>query len=140
FQISDNTKLLLVLGPSETIKDDEAEYILQWVARGNTLFLADKSGFDGNKLFRLLGVEFDSLEVLTSRAALTQPLMDTTSGEVEVQPFNTMNFQHADFVTYAEAETKPILARIVHGAGAVWISTAPDVFTNQNLHDEDNAK
>lgn len=140
FQITENTKLLLVLGPSETIERNEAEYILQWVARGNVLFLADKSGFDENGLFRQLDVEFDSLAGRANQVTFTQPFMNTASGELQVEPFNTLRFARADYVTFAETQDKPILARITHGSGVVWVSTAPDIFTNQNLRDEDNAK
>lgn len=140
FQISDNTRLLFVLGPTETIQGDEAKYILQWVARGNTLFVADKSGFDANGLFRELGAEFDVLSTRADGAVMTQPLMDSPSAEIQLRPFNSLKFHRSDFVTFAEAENQSILARIAHGRGIVWISTAPDIFTNENLRDEDNAK
>lgn len=140
FQISENTRLLLILGPTETIESDEAEYIMQWVARGNILFVADWNGFDANGLFRELEAGFDTLPTRANGAVLTQPLMDSTNGEIALQPFNSLEFERTDFVTYAVAENQAILARISHGSGTVWISTAPDVFTNQNLRDEDNAK
>src|SRR5581483_4542711 len=41
FQISANTRLLFILEPTEDIEREEAQYILDWVRRGNTLVFAD---------------------------------------------------------------------------------------------------
>ncbi len=140
FQIMENTRLLFILGPTETIEDDEAEYILQWVGRGNTLVLADRAGFFSNGLFSELDVEFDSLAERVNRTALIQPFMDAAHADLQIDTFNALELKRADFVTYAQAENKPLIARLAQGSGTIWISTTPEIFANENLRSENNAK
>ncbi len=140
FQISDTTRVLFVLGPIQTIEQNEAAYILQWVARGNTLIVADNAGLASNNLFRALSVEPDTLAERAERVGLTQPLVDASVDEMQIQTFNGLAFENGNFTAYAQAKGKPVLARVKHGDGIVWISSAPALFTNQNLNDEDNAR
>lgn len=140
FQISDGTRLLFVLGPISEIERNEAEYILQWVARGNTLVVADERSFRTNGLFRALDVDLKGLDKRASTATLAQPLFDAASDEIALGTFNAMDFARADFVAYSQAEGKPLIARLKHEQGSVWLLSSPDIFTNENLQDADNAK
>ena len=140
FQISDNTRLLYILGPRESIADNEATYILQWVERGNTLILADRGGFNNNELFRELNAELDSLGDLTEQATLTQPIADTMLGALRVETRNGFIFDTNAHVVYAQTEEKALIARVAHGNGFVWLLSTPDMFTNASLSDDNNAK
>lgn len=140
FQIPEAARLLFILGPRETIEGNEAEYILQWVARGNTLIIADESGFPPNGVFRRVDADLDSMGERVESVALSQPLLDGAMGELQVETFNALKINSADFVAYAQTGNKPILVRFAHGDRTVWLASAPDIFTNKNLNDEDNAK
>jgi hypothetical protein len=141
FEISAPARLLFLLGPTETLESDEARYILQWVARGNTLVFADARSFVQNPLLDELQADMDPLDSRFERAPLTQPLMDAATGEIDFYTFSGLEIEADNFVGYALApDNKPILARIKHGDGLVWLSSAPEMFTNESLLREDNAK
>ena len=123
-----------------TVESNEAEYILEWVERGNTLILVDEGAFTRNALFGNLHTGTESLGDRVTSAPLSQPIVDSTIGAPQIQTFDGLEMERADFVTFIEAEGKPILARVPHGKGIVWLASAPDLFTNQNLGDENNAK
>ena len=140
FEISDNTRLLYILAPRETIQANEAKYILQWVARGNTLVIADRYGFDSNELFGELNAELDSIETFAAELELAQPLADTSIDRLRAETRNGITFKNNAHVTYAQADDKPLIARVTHGKGIVWLSSAPEIFTNESLANENNAK
>lgn len=140
FQIREPTRLLLLLGPNQAIAGEEAEYILQWVARGNTLFLADRAGFLSNSLLGKLNVEFDSLRTNASMVSVQQPLSDTPVGDLQLSTYSALKLNRSDFVVYAQSDAKPILVRLAYGSGVIWLSSAPDLFTNENLRAEGNAR
>lgn len=140
FQIGDSTRLLMILGPSESIESNEAEYILQWVGRGNTLVLADRAGFLDNGLLDKLKVTFDSLKDPATRLTMSQPLTDAPIGDLQSDAYNALKFNDANFVTYAHVQGKPVLARFAYGSGTIWLSSSPALFTNDNLRADANAK
>lgn len=140
FRIDANIRVLFVLNPTTPIQDDEAQYILQWVARGNTLILADDFGIVTNGLFRALNTELDTLDARAERVSLTQPLVASPLDEIQVGTFDALDSKSGKFTSYAQAEGKPLLARVQYERGTVWILSAPAIFSNQNLNDQDNAK
>lgn len=140
FQISDHTHLLLIIGPSEQIENDEAQYILQWVERGNTLVMADTKSYLDNNLLRKLDVDFNTLDDPTTRIPITQPLADAPIDDLNLETYNSFKFRDSNYVPYAQAEDKTFLARIAHGSGVIWITTLPDLFTNENLRNNNDAQ
>lgn len=138
FEIGDKTRMLFVLGPTETISRNEASYILNWVERGNTLIFAEDSVFSKNELFSALDVSA-SFESRRNAAQLSQPLADAEIGELSADTASALEFNTPEFVVYATGKDKPILARMQRGGGTIWLTTAPQLFTNENLRDEDNA-
>ncbi|MBI4673329.1 MAG: DUF4350 domain-containing protein [Chloroflexi bacterium] len=140
FRVGDQVKLLFVFAPSETIESGEARYLLQWVERGNTLFAADNGSIITNGLFRALEVKTDALKTSVERVTLTQPLADATIQELRVGTiFSGLDTKRSDVVEYIRAD-KPLLLRIPHGRGTIWIASAPALLSNENLRHADNAK
>ncbi len=140
FQISDNTRLLFILEPTEDIEREEAQYILDWVRQGNTLVLADQSFFMTDALMRALDVQTQSLNGGSNQITITQPLADATLGELESETFQALAFNRNDFVVYAAVQGKPVLARIPLGQGVVWVTSVGNLLTNENLRNENNAQ
>src|SRR4030095_3096365 len=50
FEVRDEARLLFILGPDESFERAEVRQLLDWVARGNTLFVADDNLVIGNAL------------------------------------------------------------------------------------------
>ncbi|HZQ06191.1 MAG TPA: DUF4350 domain-containing protein [Anaerolineae bacterium] len=140
FQIRDGTRFLFILQPTENIERDEAQYILDWVQRGNTLILADQSFFITDGLMSALDVRTQSLESGSSQITVTQPLVDATLGELQSETFQALNLNRNDYVVYAAVQGKPVLARIPLGQGVVWVTSVGNLWTNENLNNENNAK
>lgn len=140
FEITDNVSVLFMLSPLTTVEDDQATYILRWVERGNTLILADERNFFPNRLYRELGMEFDSLADRADSIPLSQPLIDSASGEIQTSTFNALELEQPNFAAFAVSEGKPLFARITRGSGVVWALSTADVFSNEKLRDEDNAR
>lgn len=140
FEIAPATRALFVIGPLDDIARNEAEYILAWVARGNTLIMADKRAFINNAVYSKLQIELETLERRATSAALTQPFMDAESDTLHVSTFNGLDISRGDFVAYASANEMPLIARLQYERGVVWLLTTPELFTNESLRDANNAK
>ncbi len=140
FRIGDDVKLLFVLSPTETIESGEARYILDWVKRGNVLFLADTAGFSSNGLLRALEISSDTLDTTVETHTLTQPLADTSIQAMTGRTYAGLVTKRAEVVPYSGSSSKPVLLRIQHGQGTIWVSSAPALLANENLKDENNAK
>lgn len=138
FQIGDDTRLLFVLAPSETIERNEALYILDWVERGNILVLADDSVLADNGLLDALEISLN-FQGAEEPMRITQPLADHSIGELANSARRSLEIDDGAFVAYAVNGDYPNLVRIPRGSGAIWLTTSPEIFTNQNLRDEDNA-
>lgn len=139
FRIGEPVKLLFVLAPSEAIESGEARYILQWVERGNTLFLADSGSIVTNGLLRALDVDMEHLGDQVERVTLDQPLADAAIPQLRADTFWGLDTKRDDIVEYIRAG-KPLLLRIPHGKGTIWIASAPALLSNENLRNADNAK
>jgi len=140
FGIPDDVRLLFLLGPSEEVTRTEARYILDWVARGNVLITGDERFFSRNGLLDELKVEVKSLDNHSDTAALQQPLLDSSVGPLTTNTYSGLVLDRSDYVTYAAAESKPLLVRIQHGGGTIWVTSAPALVSNDSLRNEQNAK
>lgn len=139
FQIDDQVKLLFVLAPRETIESGEARYLLQWVERGNVLYLANDEILSTNNLMHALNIDKSGSSQRAARAALAQPIADAMLNELTVNTYTGLTTQRNDIVEYIRTD-KSILLRITQGKGTIWITTAPDLLSNENLRSADNAK
>lgn len=139
FRIGDDVRFLFILAPTEAIDHNEALYLLNWVGRGNTLYLADSSFLTNNALLSELNVKLTERDNRSALLTVAQPLLDTTIGTLTGDTFWELEPTATDYVSYI-AGTKPMLIRIAHGQGTVWITSAPSLLANDSLNHEDNAK
>lgn len=140
FNIEDDTHILFVFEPTETIDNAEAQYVMNWVAKGNTLILAEGNQFGESGLLQALKANLSSLNGQVSHAAIQQPLVDgMPSSNVQVNADTALSPNRSDFVQYLSAEGKPLLISFALGKGTVWLSSAPNLFTNDNLNVPANA-
>lgn len=139
FRIGDDVKLLFIMNPRETIESGEARYILNWVERGNVLYLAVGSAFVSNDILRALETDTDTLNNSTDHVGLGQPFIDAPIQELSGRTFSGLVTKRGESIAYT-ATDKPILLRVPYGKGTVWLSSAPALLSNQNLGAEDNAK
>lgn len=139
FRVEDDTRLLFVLAPHETIEPGEARYILQWVERGNVLVVADSGGLVTNGLLTALEIQTTPLDNTTAQLTLGQPLADAQVEGLGSDTYRGLETRRNDIVPYISSG-KPVLVRIAHGQGAIWVLSAPMVLTNGNLAKPGNAK
>jgi hypothetical protein len=139
FAVPDEARLLFVHSPIEAITANEANSILEWVERGNTLYVSDEALFSENELFQELDarLEFGSFRDMVTP---TQPIADAEIGELQADARSVIGMDRDDFVSYADGDGNSLLVRLEHGAGTIWLSGAPELLTNEALRDEDNAK
>jgi hypothetical protein len=139
FRVADDTRLLFVFAPRETIEPGEARYLLQWVERGNVLVVADSGGLVANGLLRALEIETTALNDSVTELALSQPLADANIEALVAGAYRGLETRRNDIVPYAAAD-KPALLRIARGQGTLWVLSAPMLLNNEHLANADNAK
>lgn len=139
FRIGDDVRFLFIIAPTEPIDRNEALYLLNWVERGNTLYLADNSLLARNGLLSELNLKIGNRDNDSDSLKVSQPLLDTTFGPLTGSTFWGLEPVGNDYVTYVSGN-QPILIRIAHGLGTVWVTSAPSLLVNQSISDEDNAK
>lgn len=136
FRVPDEARALFVFPPSEAFVEAEAQSVLRWVERGNTLIVAQDSLFnDNNRLIRTLKARVQPISY-AERATLEQPLVTT---DVQVRTSAALALERDDFVQYLSASGKPLLVSWRQGRGRVFLTSAPYLFTNDALKDEHNA-
>lgn len=140
FHIQDNTQLLFVFEPTETFDNTESQYVVNWVAQGNTLILAEGNQFAESGLLRALKVNLKSSSGQVLEAALQQPLVDgMPQPDARVDTYVALSPNRSDFVQYLSADGRPVLISFALGKGKVWLTSAPNLFTNENLKVPSNA-
>jgi hypothetical protein len=147
FEVDDTVNVLFVLNPSERIDDGQARQILRWVERGNTLILAEQGFGRRSDLLTALGLRVEPFDAEIREARLAQPLVDASVGSISVdarfglvpvaQPAR-VQVDGVGYVPILVADGKPVLARLSHGGGTIWVASVPELFTNENLRDPDN--
>lgn len=140
FELPNDARLLFVTSPSEEIDAREAKYILDWVKRGNVLVTSDDSLVLSNRLFQELDIATDNLSPRVDALVPTQPLVNAALDAVTVDTYTALVPARNDYVSYLDAEGAPVLLRVPYGEGTVWVSSAPNLFTNSSLQNDNNAK
>ena len=139
FRVGDDARLMFIFAPRETIESSEARYLLDWVKRGNVLYIADTAGFTNNGLYRALDVESEMLRQSANSITLSQPFANASIQEMQGRTAYGLKTKRADVVEYSTASGQPLLLRIQHGQGTIWLSSVPALMSNENLKDDDNA-
>lgn len=139
FRISDDVRFLFIIGPTEAIDRNEALYLLDWVERGNTLYLADAGFVNNNQLFDQLNLQVETMDERATNLTVAQPLLDSSIGQLDGSTIWGLETTDDDFVPFI-ASARPILIRMTHGQGVIWVTTDTELLTNGSLRDPDNAK
>jgi hypothetical protein len=139
FRVQDDVVLLFVVEPSEDITRDEALYLLNWVARGHTLYVAETGFGSGNALLAQLDVSLAARGGEQNGLRLTQPFVDASMGTLDGESLRGLATNRDDSLAYDNGKP-PTLLRIAHGEGTLWLSSAPSLLSNENLANENNAK
>lgn len=145
FELSDADDALVILNPSEPVRQEEARAALAWVERGGTLILADDtSALFGapNMLLEELRVEIavisDTL-IVDSAAPLQPALNQPPVGEVQTRAGRALAPRRDDFAPLLGAPDALLVAGIRHGQGYVYLSATTRPFTNAGLRDPQSA-
>jgi len=139
FAMDDDVRLAFILNPIESIAKDDAEKILRWVERGNTLVLADDWVFFSMPLMNALRVDIRNMDDFIALANVVQPVQGLATEQVRVQASQIIQTAREDAVVVLRANNQPVLITFTHGKGKVWVSSTPYLFSNASLQDDANA-
>lgn len=132
FAVPDDVALVLLLGPSEPVRREEAAMLAEWVQRGHTLVVASDRGLFDETLFATFGAKLESrgrgtIEGTLSPAIGRPPLKDLSSGTGRALSLD------GPAAVLVGDEQRAIAAVRRLGQGRVILSSAPDLFANVNL-------
>lgn len=139
FRVGEDVSFLFIISPGDEISRNEALYLENWVERGHTLFVADNGFLSNNAIFTQLGVKSDFAGDSAGTTNLTQPLVNATMGAMDGEVYSALQADGNDFVPYASGE-KPVLLKFNRGQGTIWLASVPQLLTNDNLHNDNNAR
>lgn len=143
FAVDERTAALFILNPSEPINRTQASLILDWVAAGGTLVIADdrpRLFGGGNALLSELEIAVVPAETSIERAAVVQPALTTPPlREALVRTDRVLEFSRDDVAPLVAHAEGVIVAGIRQGQGYIYVSSAIHPFTNAGLEDEQNA-
>lgn len=127
---------LVIIAPSESLADYEAEQVLEWVATGNDLIYLDDFSFHSGQ------------EILTKIGLSARDGKSIKESVIAVKPDSAPEFKHLDHLTISAdnrlSGTPPLIsdssgtlfADIKYGKGRVLIGTAPTFIANRRLGDQ----
>lgn len=136
--LKNTTGMLVIIGPTESLKDFEADQILAWVSKGNRLLYLDRFDF---KMFRRL-LDKVHVEITDGKELTNHPIA------VKKQEEDQLEFSHVSQL-HVTAENrlrggKPLiedrggalLTELSHGKGKIYLGTIPTLCANRLLADE----
>lgn len=151
FELDEQTRALFILGPVVTINRTEAMIVLDWVAAGGTLILAEDTPRvfgGGNALLRELDIELRAYagdadggvlsEAIETAPVLQPALSDPPLREVQARTSLIIETERDDVAALVGVPDGPVLVGLRHGQGYVYVSSAVFPFTNDGLDEEQN--
>jgi hypothetical protein len=140
FEVPAAARALFVFPTRQAYSDEETRAVLRWVENGNTLIVS-AAGVTaaGDPLAKEL--QFKLLPVgYVNRAAMAQPLNGLApAGDVLVRTAWGLELARADYVQVVGTAEIPLLVSWSRGKGAVILTSAPFLFSNDGLRDDANA-
>jgi hypothetical protein len=139
FEPPDDTQLLLMLQPTETILESEWQVLDEWVEQGGTLLLA------GDSFTTRIAVDHFDIEMLFESAEITQlnaqsPLLSGSllidSAEIEQRAW--LSTERDDIVVHLANGEQPLIVSFDEGQGRVIIAATTRPFTNVGLQNDGN--
>lgn len=144
FTLDPGTDLLFILAPSERVTAEEADLLVNWVAAGGTLVIADERTGE----FAPLGALFRALDVRLIEVAegasfagvpVLQPaLAAPPAAQLNVRSTTRIEMTRNDLAALAGDAAGPTLAGLQLGEGYVYVSSSVFPFTNTGLGADDN--
>ena len=140
FELPAEAHALFVFPTRVSYTEVELRAVLRWVEEGNTLIVgatglaAANDPLEREMQFKLVPVGY------VARAALDQPLNGTApSGSILLRTSWGLELAHNDYIQFLSDSEKPLLVSWPHGKGAIYLTSAPFLFTNDALHNDANA-
>lgn len=140
FSVPNNARVLFVFPGRVAYEEYEAQTVLRWVERGNTLIAATPARLAGNDRFlRALRMQTQPV-AYAERAALEQPLVALPgAADLTVKTSWALQTDRTDAVQFASAGGQPLIATWVQGRGRVIVVASAFPFSNDGLRNAPNA-
>lgn len=141
FNVPSDAQVLFIFRPGAYTESRDADAVMTWVARGNTLIVVDANDYrSANPLTRALKLgDPQVFDVFVESATIDQPILGTLSDTAQVKARHGLTLDRSDYVPYLSAQNSPLLVSFNQGKGKIWLSSTPYIFTNDGLRDETNA-
>jgi hypothetical protein len=145
FALDERDAALVILNPNQPINRAQSRVVLDWVAAGGTLVLADDGGgFFGPQNALLDDLRFDtavySSTQVIRQAAPAQPALDQPpTGRALLQTGRVLVPLRDDYVKLMGPPDAVVVAGVKVGGGYAYVSSAAYPFTNEGLRDPENA-
>lgn len=141
FSVPGDAQVLFIFRPSAYATARDADAVMTWVARGNTLIVIDANDYrSDNPLTRALKLGAPKIfDAPVETATIEQPILGTVADTAQVKARHGLALERSDYVQYLSGENSPLLVSFAQGKGKVWLSSTPYIFTNDGLRDETNA-
>jgi hypothetical protein len=142
FSIPSDAQVLFIFRPSAYSESRDADAVMTWVARGNTLIVVDANDYRSpNALTRALKLGDPHIfDTPVERSAVDQPILgNLPDSSAQVKARHGLTLDRSDYVQYMSAQNTPLLVSFSQGKGKVWLASTPYLFTNDGLNDETNA-
>jgi len=132
------TGMLVIIAPSDSLKDFEAEQILAWVEKGNRLLYLDRFDF---KMFRRLLEKID-IEITDGKELTNFPISIDEKNESQPE-FSHVSQLHITADNRIKGGTPlvedrggALLTELTHGKGKIYLGTVPTFCSNRLLSDK----
>lgn len=134
--LDEEVDALLIVAPRNAITEDEIGETLAWVRQtGGTLVLAADAD---NAFFRELNVTIDE-EAPGGEAGSANPLARPPVARLS-GGYPALATTRRDAAVIVQSEGKPYVLAFAEGGGLIYVSSRTDIWSNQGLRDEANAR
>jgi len=141
FKVPDDAGLLFVFPARVAYEESEAQAVVRWVERGNTLVFVAASRFNANneRLLRALKLGVQPISN-AERLPLSQPLAGVPAEPgLLVKTAWGLRPDRSDYVAYAGDGKTPVIAGWAQGRGRVFAFASTYLLSNDGLRDPQNA-
>ncbi|MBI5878022.1 MAG: DUF4350 domain-containing protein [Chloroflexi bacterium] len=140
FKVPDEARVLFIFPARVAYEEYEAQAVLRWVERGNTLIVTTPARLAGSdRLLRALRITTQPLAT-AERVPLAQPLAGALDdGGLLLKTSWGVQPDRADYVTYASAGNVPVIVGWAQGRGRVYVASSAFPFSNDGLRTAANA-
>ncbi len=148
FALEPATDVFFMLGPRETVTEEHAAIVFDWVDQGGTLIYASERLFGPDPLLNELDIDLEPFEDAQNEflfdsiewAQVLQPVFDAPPlQEALVRTDRVLASERIDVVPLLGQGPNYVLMGMRYGEGYVYVASALFPFTNDGLRAEPNA-